>query len=136
MGATVELNGHSGGEWTMIGPCSRSRLHDGGDFAILDEKRQIIGETFRKVARDTYVEADMNGLLFLNAREAPHDCDVSGCPGPENKRKLEVFDELVTALEGLLPMWESGIKEPHVEQARAALARAEKKGVQDDPRSD
>jgi len=32
-------------------------------------------------------------------------------------------EALVAALEGLLPMWGSGIKEPHVEAARAALAK-------------
>ena len=30
---------------------------------------------------------------------APHDCMVFACPGPENKRKLEAFDELLAALD-------------------------------------
>ena len=29
---------------------------------------------------------------------APHDCMMLGCPGPENKRKLEAFDDLLAAL--------------------------------------
>ena len=33
---------------------------------------------------------------------APHDCMVPGCPGPENKRKLEAFPDLLAALEALL----------------------------------
>ena len=30
---------------------------------------------------------------------APHDCMVLGCPGPVNKRKLEVFPDLLAALQ-------------------------------------
>ena len=33
---------------------------------------------------------------------SPHACEVPGCPGPVNKRKLEAFEELLAALEGLL----------------------------------
>ena len=30
---------------------------------------------------------------------APHDCMMPGCPGPENKRKLEAFEELLILLQ-------------------------------------
>ena len=41
------------------------------------------------------------GCLEEVARTAPHDCDVPGCPGPVNKRKLEAFDSLLAALEAI-----------------------------------
>ena len=34
----------------------------------------------------------------LVAPTAPHDCDVTDCPGPENKRKLAAFEELLGVL--------------------------------------
>ena len=57
---------------------------------------------------------------------APHDCMVPGCPGPENKRKLEAFDDLRAALEELLE-WEismAGLGHPRLDKARAAIAKA------------
>mgnify|MGYP001600513847 CR=1 FL=1 len=38
------------------------------------------------------------GSLEELARTAPHDCDVPGCPGPLNQRKLERYQELLAAL--------------------------------------
>lgn len=40
------------------------------------------------------------------------------------KHCVENFDEVVEALEALLPMWKSGIDEPWVRKAEAVLARA------------
>ena len=37
------------------------------------------------------------GSLEELARTAPHDCDVPGCPGPLNQRKLERYQELMAA---------------------------------------
>ena len=37
------------------------------------------------------------GCLEEAARTAPHDCDVPDCPGPVNKRKLDLFAELLGA---------------------------------------
>ena len=68
----------------------------------------------------------------LVAPTAPHDCDMPGCPGPLNKRKLEAFDNLLAALQG----WLAVVDEQgqgnccgcHYEQetmrARAAVAKA------------
>ena len=42
------------------------------------------------------------GSLEELARTAPHDCDVPGCPGPLNQRKLEVFEGLLDSLERLI----------------------------------
>ena len=41
-----------------------------------------------------------------------------------NSHLIAAAPDLLAALEGLLPMWGSGIKEPHVEAARAAIAKA------------
>ena len=32
---------------------------------------------------------------FVDPTTAPHDCMMPGCPGPENKRRLEAFEELL-----------------------------------------
>ena len=49
---------------------------------------------------DTVPRSELVGLACIS----PHDCDVPGCPGPENKRKLEAFPDLLAALQarGLL----------------------------------
>ena len=39
--------------------------------------------------------------MSIDPTTAPHDCMMPGCPGPVNKRKLEAFEELLAALEGL-----------------------------------
>ena len=64
------------------------------------------------------------------APTAPHVCEVLGCPGPVNKRKLEAVDEMLAALKVL-------VLTPHIrycleaidpmalKQARAAIAKAQ-----------
>lgn len=42
-------------------------------------------------------------LIAKLVRTAPHACDVPGCPGPENKRKLEAFEGLLVLLRRSLP---------------------------------
>lgn len=42
-----------------------------------------------------------------------------------NARLIAAAPDLLAALKELLPMWESGIREPWVERARAAIAKAE-----------
>ena len=37
--------------------------------------------------------------LVERCHEVPHACDVPGCPGPENKRKLEALDELLARVQ-------------------------------------
>ena len=43
-----------------------------------------------------------NASLIALAPTAPHDCDILGCPGAENKRKLETFGELLKVAKALL----------------------------------
>lgn len=40
---------------------------------------------------DTVPRSDLVALACMS----PHSCEVLGCPGPENKRKLEAFNELL-----------------------------------------
>ena len=62
------------------------------------------------------------GCLEEAARTAPHDCDVPGCPGPVNKRKLEAFEQLLAAA---LEVHAYDTNDPKaVEQAHAAIAKA------------
>ena len=45
----------------------------------------------------------------------------------ENLKRLKADrDALLAALKQLLPMWKSGIEEPWIKQARAAIAKAER----------
>ena len=41
--------------------------------------------------------------LVERTHEVPHACEVPGCPGPVNKRKLEAFEELLVLLRRSLP---------------------------------
>lgn len=42
------------------------------------------------------------GPLSALAKTAPHACDVPGCPGPVNLRRLAAFDELLAALKRII----------------------------------
>lgn len=44
--------------------------------------------------------------------------------GDANARLIAAAPDLLAALENLMPLWSSGIDEPWVEQARAAIAKA------------
>ena len=68
---------------------------------------------------------EINGVAICSQGYAP---DLTPHPlGVANASFIvtacNAHEALVAALEGLLPMWGSGIKEPHVEAARAALAK-------------
>ncbi|MDE2233778.1 MAG: hypothetical protein KGJ90_06790 [Patescibacteria group bacterium] len=39
-----------------------------------------------------------NTILICSASEAPHECDIPGCPGDLNRRKLELFNEMAETL--------------------------------------
>lgn len=39
----------------------------------------------------------MTKALYEIATTAPHSCTVPECPGPENLRKVEAFDDLLEA---------------------------------------
>ena len=77
------------------------------------------------------------GSLEELARTAPHDCDVPGCPGPLNQRKLEVFPDLLAALAAISDAWSnkrslSWQPDGHhqlLEQARAAITNATGHGL-------
>ena len=66
--------------------------------------------------------------LVALACMSPHSCDARGCPGPENKRKLEAFHGLLAALvecEALLTHYYTGSFSPsHALLEELALARA------------
>jgi hypothetical protein len=73
---------------------------------------------------------EANAHLLALAPSAPHYCSVPGCPGPENKRRLEAFDELVTACKSALVVgeihFETCVLSKAVKQALlAAIAKAE-----------
>ena len=65
------------------------------------------------------------GSLEELARTAPHDCDVPGCPGPLNQRKLEAFEGLLEALKDLLALYAgSPGHNPHfVEKGQASIGK-------------
>ena len=43
-------------------------------------------------------DADGNTISQVDPATAHHSCNMPGCPGPENKRKLDAFDGLLVAL--------------------------------------
>ena len=65
---------------------------------------------------------------------SPHNCDAPGCPGPENKRKLEAFDDLLAALQDLMvyfkPVDRAIIRVDPISIAKAwaAIAKATREG--------
>ena len=62
---------------------------------------------FNEYARDEEVEA--NARLIAAAPEAPHDCGNPDCPGQINKRKLDVYPELLEALRNLVHSYDTGM---------------------------
>ena len=58
---------------------------------------------------------------------APHDCDMPGCPGPVNQRKLEAFPELLAACIYAIGCIDGEIRDYRDElpkKLRAAIAKA------------
>lgn len=49
---------------------------------------------------------EANVRLIALAPTAPHDCDHDGCPGRENKRKLEAAAELAAVLRAVIDLHE------------------------------
>lgn len=60
--------------------------------------RRVYGSTWQVTAGHhdlmSTTNNEENALLIALAPTAPHDCDVPGCPGVENKRKLVAFSRL------------------------------------------
>jgi hypothetical protein len=48
------------------------------------------------------VDGHPEQYVLAHRFEAPHDCDVPDCPGPEVKRKVEAYEGLVEALRRIL----------------------------------
>lgn len=80
--------------------------------------------------------ANQSGLIYAVSDDADESiliCDVEGMD-PDypnrawqpvaNARLIAAAPDLLAALEEMLPMWSSGIEEPWVLRARAAIARA------------
>lgn len=84
-----------------------------------------------EVASAPYQSPDTS-LLAL-APTAPHDCDHDGCPGRENKRKLEAAADLVAVLTAgnteecydSCHIYALAKHSPHCLKIRAAIARWE-----------
>lgn len=76
-------------------------------------------------------ETQGNHTLVALAYSVPHDCDHDGCPGRENKRKLEAAAEIVNAARELIAGADregGSVRSVHrydVDQLRAAIARWE-----------
>ncbi len=46
-------------------------------------------------------ELDGDDYQGLDLHASPHDCDIPNCPGRENERKLELFDDLLENLQAV-----------------------------------
>lgn len=77
---------------------------------------------------------DDDARLIAAAPEAPHECDIEGCPGRENKRKLDAFDGLLGACKGLVKgavlcldgrANYHGLSKRQIDKALDAIAKAE-----------
>lgn len=84
-------------------------------------------------ADDGDSEATPNASMIALAPTAPHDCDHEGCPGRENKRKLEAAAEIVNAARELIAGADregGSMRSVHrydVDQLRTAISRWEGK---------
>lgn len=52
---------------------------------------------------------EANARLIAAAPEAPHECDDPKCPGNINRQKLELYDEMVKALQEIYEDWNLSI---------------------------
>ncbi len=85
---------------TYDGPCECGAKHPPGRLIAwlaggLGDA-DVIERHPERARHDPATEAD--AALICLALQAPHDCSVPGCPGPENKRRLEAFEDLLVAL--------------------------------------
>ncbi len=74
------------------------------DYAIMKD-HSIIADVFEHIGPNYerhIADAEANAHLIAAAPTAPHDCDVPGCPGAENRHRLDAFDGMRTALEVIL----------------------------------
>ena len=49
-------------------------------------------------ADEQEANAQANARLIALAPTAPHDCDIPGCPGAENKRRLDMHERMLRTL--------------------------------------
>jgi len=66
--------------------------HSGEFICFTDEGR------WNDHSPDDVLRWQANAALIAAAPTAPHECDIPGCPGVENKRKLDAFDDLLASL--------------------------------------
>lgn len=86
--------GHTPHPWRFV------RVRPGWDevYGPRDEHVADVNLTDGADDPETY-PSDANGALIAMAPTAPHHCEHEGCPGRENKRKLEAFDLMLPKLE-------------------------------------
>jgi hypothetical protein len=73
-----------------------------------------------------YVRTEADAALVILAPSAPHSCSVPGCPGPENKRRLEAHPELLACLRDMTDalalamrlLLKHGLVDEFIDQAR------------------
>lgn len=112
--------------------------HTRGPWSSIQRERSlphVMGSDHCRVTvvDDTHTGNEMlgNASLLTLAPTAPHDCDHDGCPGRENKRRLEAAAELVEAARELIAGADregGSVRSVHrydVDQLRAAIARWE-----------
>lgn len=84
-------------------------FHDHLGF-ILDARGNVLGAAYAAHRYEPPADPGVIDLgtakLFALSDTAPHDCDVPGCPGPVNKRKLEALEELVKAAQVTAPIFD------------------------------
>jgi len=87
------MNGHTAGPWEVTRDSMSLRLQ-----AIQSSTRKPICRVDWQVVGDKDPEAGLNARLLALAPTAPHDCDIPGCPGAENKRRLAQMTEALIAI--------------------------------------
>lgn len=93
-----------------------------------NHSRKVIARTVSD--GDNLIEEFENRQLIVFAALAPHDCSDENCPGNVNRRKLELFNELIDACKAVSePEWEDAAdwKDAHgrlTSRCRAAVAKA------------
>ncbi len=98
---------HSPVPWTTRESAEDCPLPSGVAIAVHrhDMGWQITGRicTMNAQGDHGYMSGVTNGnaLLIAMAPFAPHECSVPGCPGPENKQRLEAHPELLACLKNM-----------------------------------
>ena len=70
---------------------------------------------------DSRMDWDSDADLISLAPTAPHSCDIEGCPGAENKRRLDLFERYKQVSEAYQGRFEAMRNEEHL--AREEMER-------------